>query len=291
MKQIILLGSAVLAILILTGSATADNEINTSNIFIMGYYNSESDIDLSRAIQEFDHITETTDQYIEGILTIWHDNSEGINPGNIYEYEYKNGAKTDTLLATTINVRVKSDGWIVAWLTNDQDINDLVFWNDAESDMDLTDTTIGKAIWRMSNRIGINYDNKLVNYYSYKYPAADRLLIGGRTAQYCDKETYFFLIPSATTLYKANLLSTLYFEDRCTSGSPVGSIKINDDYFLNKQLSSEFTGGLFEYARYYKDITDIERDTRHTVYMISDHGCTKESITLKSAVVFLYQSG
>ena len=103
MKQIILLGSAVLAILILTGSAIADDEIDTSNIFIIGYYNSESDIDLSQAMQEFDHITETTDQYIEGILTIWHDNSEGINPGNIHEYEYKNGAKTDTLLATTIN--------------------------------------------------------------------------------------------------------------------------------------------------------------------------------------------
>ena len=289
MKQIILLGSAVLAIIILTGSAIADDEINTSNIFIIGYYNSESDIDLSQAMQEFDHITETTDQYIEGILTIWHDNSDGINPGNIYEYEYKNGAKTDTLLASTINVRVKSDGWIVAWLTNDQDINDLVFWNDAKSDTDLTDTTIGKAIWRISNRIGINYDNKLVNYYSYKYPAADRLLIGGRTVYCRDKETYFFLIPSATTLYKANLLSTLYLVDSTSSGSVTGSIKTNDDYILNKKTSNEFKEGLFEYARYNKDITDMERDTRHTVYMKGDG--SSEGTTVKSAVVFLYRSG
>jgi hypothetical protein len=290
MKLIILLGSAVLAILILTGSAMADDEIDTSNIFIIGYYNSESDIDLSQAIQEFDHITETTDQYVEGMLTIWHDNSEGINPGNIYEYEYKDGAKTDTLLATTINVRVKSDGWIVAWLTNDQDINDLVFWNDAKSDTDLTDTTIGKAIWRISNRIGINYDNKLVNYYSYKYPAADRLLIGGRTVHYFDEETYFFLMPSAATLYKANLLSTLYLEDRSNSYHMVGNIKINDDYFLNKQSSNEFDDGLFEYARYNKNITDMERDTRHTVYMKS-HGPFSKKSTVKSAVLFLYRSG
>ncbi|KAF5423715.1 MAG: hypothetical protein C5S45_00535 [Candidatus Methanocomedens sp.] len=290
MKLIILLGGAVLAILILTGSAMADDEINTSNIFIIGYYNSESDIDLSQAIQEFDHITETTDQYIEGILTIWHDNSGGINPGNIYEYEYKNGAKTDTLLATTINVRVKSDGWIVAWLTNDQDIHDLVFWNDAKSNTGLTDTTIGTAIRRISNRIGINYDKKLVNYYSYKYPAADRLLIGGRTVHYCDKETYFFLIPSAATVYKANFLSTLYLEDRTPSGQMVASIKINDDYLFNKESGLKFSGGLLEYARYNKNITDMERDTRHTVYMKS-YGAYSRQSTVKSAVLFLYRSG
>ena len=279
----------MLAILILTGSAIADDEIDTSNIFIIGYYNSESDIDLSQAMQEFDHITETTDQYIEGILTIWHDNSGGINPGNIHEYEYKNGAKTDTLLATTINVRVKSDGWIVAWLTNDQDINDLVFWNDAKSNTGLTDTTIGKAIWRISNRIGINYDKKLVNYYSYKYPAADRLLIGGRTVYNSHEETYFFLMPSPTTVYEANILSTLYLIDMYNSGQAAGNIKINDDYFLNKQSSREFKEGLFEYARYNKDITDMERDTRHTVYMKGDG--SSEGTTVKSAVVFLYRSG
>lgn len=101
---------------------------------MMGYYNPGSEIDLSRAIQEFDHINEITDQYVEGKLIIWHDNQGGINPGNIYEYEYKNGVETDIPFATNITVRVMSDGWIVAWLTNDQDINDLVFWNDAKSD-------------------------------------------------------------------------------------------------------------------------------------------------------------
>lgn len=58
MKNIILFGSAIVVFLILTGNAAADDQIDTSNIFMMGYYNPESEIDLSRAIQEFDHITE-----------------------------------------------------------------------------------------------------------------------------------------------------------------------------------------------------------------------------------------
>lgn len=58
MKNIILFGSVIVAFLILTGSAAADNQIDTSNTFIMGYYNPGSEIDLSRAIQEFDHINE-----------------------------------------------------------------------------------------------------------------------------------------------------------------------------------------------------------------------------------------
>ncbi len=129
-----------------------------------------------------------------------------------------------------------------------------------------------------------------MNYYSYKYPAADRLLIGGRTVHYHDDETYFFLMPSAATVYKANLLSTLYLKTVSNSNDITGGIKINDDLFLNRRKSSSYDGKLFEYARYNKDITDMERDTRHTVNMRS-YGFYSNENTLKSAVVFLYRSG
>lgn len=214
--------------LILTGSAAADNQIDTSNIFIMGYYNPGLEIDLSRAIQEFDHINEITDQYVEGKLIIWQDNSGGINPGNIHKYEYRNGVETDILFATNVTVRVMSDGWIAAWLTNDQDANDLVFWNDAKSDTVATDTTIGKAIWRIAKRVGMNYDKNLVNYYSYKYPDADMLLIGGKTThELKNTDTFFFLIPSATTVYKMKFISTFYLTDRSGVNAYVESIEID----------------------------------------------------------------
>lgn len=282
MKNIILFGSAIMVFLILTGSAAADDQIDTSNIFIMGYYNPGLEIDLSRAIQEFDHINEITDQYVEGKLIIWQDNSGGINPGNIHKYEYRNGVETDILFATNVTVRVMSDGWIAAWLTNDQDANDLVFWNDAKSDRVATDTTIGKAIWRIAKRAGMNYDRDLVNYYSYKYPDADRLIIGGRTVR--KEETYFFLIPSATIVYKASIASTFFLPDHSNCKSTYGIVKIDDNNVFSKYSTKEFKG-LFEYARYYKDISYVERDTRHTVYTVSYSSCT-----VKSAIAILYKS-
>lgn len=285
MKNIIFFGSAIVVFLILTGSAAADDQIDTSNIFMMGYYNPGSEIDLSIAIQEFDHITEITDQYVEGKLIIWHDNPGGINPGNIYENEYRGGVETDIPFATNITVRVMSDGWIVAWLINDQDINDMVFWNNARSDTVATDTTIGKAIWRITNRVGTNYDKDLVNYYSYKYPDAGRLVIGGRTTHgYTNTDTYFFLIPSATTVYKINFISTFYIPDQYHNNAFIESIDMDGNNIFYFDSTKDFKG-LFEYARYYKDISDIERDTRHTVYIVSDSSCT-----VKSVIAILYQS-
>ena len=292
MKNIILFGSAIVVFLILTGNAAADDKIDTSNIFMMGYYNPGSEIDLSRAIQEFDHINEITDQYVEGKLIIWHDNPGGINPGNIHEYEYKNGVETDILFATNVTTRVMNDGWIVAWLTNDQDINDLVFWNDAKSDTVATDTTIGKAIWRIAKRAGMNYDKNLVNYYSYKYPDANRLLIGGRVIEDPNEETYFLLIPSTTTVYRLNLVGTSYLEDKLNSHYAAGNIEIDGNNNIHTYSTSEFDKGLSENSRYYKDISDMERDTRHTVYMynIVSGRFLSINVVVKNAIAILFKS-
>ena len=180
MKQIGILGCAVLAAIMLAGTGAAGDQIDTSDILVMGYYTNGTEIDLSQAIQEFDYVTESTGQYVEGELTMWYDSYYGTNPGNIRVYERKDGADTDILFATNVTVRVTSDGWIVAWLTNDQNISDIVFWSYANSATNPSDTTIGKAIWRITNRVGIDYNKDEVDYYSYKYPAADRLLVGGR---------------------------------------------------------------------------------------------------------------
>jgi hypothetical protein len=54
MKQIVLIGCAVLATLLLVSTAAAGDQIDTSNILVMGYYTNGTEIDLSQAIQEFD---------------------------------------------------------------------------------------------------------------------------------------------------------------------------------------------------------------------------------------------
>jgi hypothetical protein len=216
---------------------------------------------------------------VEGKLQMWCDHPEGINPGNIQVYERRDNADTDILFATNVTVRVKSDGWIVAWLTNDQNISDIVFWSDMNSATNPSDTTIGKAIWRITNRVDIDYNKDEVNYYSYKYPAADRLLIGGRMVRQ-SQETYHFFIPSATTVYMANLTWTAYLN----SNYCPGSIKMDNEYVFSKSFGGN---SLHEYARYARDVTGMARDTRHTICMYSG----SVQAVLKSAVVILYQSG
>ena len=292
MKQIGILGCAVLAALMLAGTGAAGDQIDTSNILVMGYYTNGTEIDLSQAMQEFDYVTESTGQYVEGKLQMWCDHPNGINPGNIQVYERRDNADTDILFATNVTVRVKSDGWIVAWLTNDQNISDIVFWSDANTNSNPSDTTIGKAIWRITNRVGIDYEKDGVSYYSYKYPAADRLLVGGRMVTDNQGETYHFLIPSATTVYMANLTWTEYLYDRVISSSydASGSIKMDDEYVFSKSTTPGYASGLYEYARYYRDITDMARDTRHTIYLTSHDYSSCKSV-LKSAVAILYKSG
>jgi len=290
MRQIVVVGCAVLAVLVLAGSAAAGDQIDTSNILVLGYYSGGTEIDLSQAIQEFDRVTETTGQYVEGIVTIWFDNPEGRNPGDIQEYERRDDVDTNIPFATDISVRVKSDGWIVAWLTNYQDISDIVFWNDANADSNPSDTTIGKAIWRITDRVGVNYYKDGVKYYSYKYPAADKLLIGGRMI-YSQSETYYFLIPSATTVYKANFVCTVYLYDESSKYSShysSGKIKIDDEYVFNKSTTGSYNKGLYEYARYNEDIATMTKDTRHTVYLTSYRRYSRH-VALKSAVVILYK--
>jgi len=266
MKQINLFKCAMIAILMLAGNASASDQIDTSNILLIGYYDNILQIDLSQAIQEFDHVTETTGQYVEGIITIWHDSSDGINTGGIREYENIDGTETDILLATNVTVRVKSDGWVVGWLTNDQNANDFVFWRDVNSLYIPSDTTIGQAIHRITTRIGRSYDKSQVNYYSYKYPAADRLLIKGRVCS-VSSETYYLLIPSTVTVYITDLTSSIYGYSNY--------IKVDGEYVY---LSTQY-----QFARFNEDITDVSRDIRHSI-------TTYSKLNLKSAVVILYQS-
>ncbi|MCD4651427.1 MAG: hypothetical protein K8S56_06540 [Candidatus Cloacimonetes bacterium] len=294
MKQIVLLGCAVLTALMLAGTGAAGDQIDTSNILVMGYYDTGTEIDLSQAIQEFDYVTESTGQYVEGKLQMWCDHPDGRKVGYIQDYERRDDTYTDILFASNVSVRVKSDGWIVAWLTNDQNIGDIVLWNDANSGSNPSDTTIGKAIWRITDRVGIDYDKNGVNYYSYKYPAADRLLIGGRMVTGDQGETYRFLIPSAPTLYAANHTWTAYLYDPSATSSSgyyaSGSIKMDGEYVFGKSTTPGYGSGLYEYARYYRDITDMARDARHTIY-ITSHDYSSCKSVLKSAVAILYQSG
>lgn len=292
MKKNVIISLIFLAGILLTGTAEAGNVIDTSDVNVMAYYNVGSEIDLSQAIQEFDFITESTGQYVEGKLRIWYDDPDGRNPGNIQDFERRDNADTDILFASNVSIRVKSDGWIVAWLNNDQNLSDIVFWNDTNTGTLPSDTTLGQAIWRITDRVGTNYNKTEVKYYSYKYPLADRLLIGGRVTTN-GGETYNFIMPSATTVYDAYLHWTIYLLDNDGNHNDYvfGKVKMNTtDLYYKTTNPDYYFYGMFEYSRYYLDITDYPKDAGHTIYINSGNTNNGQSI-LKSAVAILYKSG
>lgn len=295
MKQIVLFGCAILTIFMLAGSAAAGNQIDTDDIYIMAYYDVLYEIDLSSAIKEFDYVSESTGQYVEGTVTIWHNYRDGRDTGSSLDMEIKDGTVSDIPFSTDVTVRVKSDGWIVAWLTNEQDLSDMVFWNDVDDpNKRPSDTTLGQAIWRIADRVGAGYDKSNVEYYSYEYPDADRLLIGGSLR--LNGYTYYFLVPSPIILYEANLLWTAYLNDYQWPGHPVhcynyGIIKMDQVDIYNKN-TSDTCMGVYEYAKYSRNIpTDIPRDIRHTIYMQSSGWSSDGQTLLGTAVALLYKAG
>ncbi|MEA3343537.1 MAG: hypothetical protein U9Q92_05190 [archaeon] len=293
MKRIVLLG-CILAVFVLAGSVEAGNQIDTDDIYIMAYYKTSSVIYLSRAIQEFDYVSESTEQYVEGTVTIWHNYRNGRHTGETSDFDFEiiDGKVTDIPFATDVTVRVKSDGWIVAWLTDEQNMSDMVFWNRVDQYLYPPDTTLGQAIWRITNWVGASYDQNSVGYYSYEYPDADRLLIGGRTLRTggISSSTYSFLIPSPITLYDAHFLWTSCLESDHVYAPNYGIVKINDEEIYNKS-SSSFGEGLYEYVRYSRNIISVPRDTQHAIYL-EDSGWTSHGTgSLKSVVALLYKAG
>ncbi len=291
MRFVFLLG-VMLGVFMLAGSATAGNQIDTSDVYIMAYYKMSEfpEIDLSRAIQEFDYVRESTGQYVEGTITIWHNYPNGRDTGEGLDVEIVDGVDTGVPFSTDVTVRVKSDGWVAAWLTNEQDMGDMVFWNDVgDRNKVPSDTTLGQAIWRVTDRMGASYNKGGVNYYSYKYPEADRLLIGGRLRLY--EYTYYFLIPSEIVVYDADILWTSYLRSLYSYYNNYGVLKMNGEEIYNKNTTN-FGIGLYEYTKDSLSIEeDIQRDKRQTIYMKSSGWSTQGQCLFQSAIALLYKSG
>ena len=291
MRFVFLLG-VMLGVFMLAGSASAGNQIDTSNVYIMAYYKMSEfpEIDLSRAIQEFDYVRVSSGQYVEGTITIWHNYRNGRDTGEAPDLEVIDGVVTDVPFSTDVTVRVKSDGWIAAWLTNEQDMGDMVFWNDVDDRNKVpSDTTLGQAIWRVTDRMGANYNKAGVNYYSYKYPEADRLLIGGRLRLY--EYTYSFLIPSEIVVYDADILWTSYLRNLYSYHDNYGVLKVNGEEIYNKNTTN-FGVGLYEYTKGSLSIEeDIQRDKRQIIYMKSSGWGSQGQCLLQSAIALLYKSG
>ncbi len=202
MKKIMGFLSLVLVLAVANASV-----LDTSDMLLMAYYQDrclDGGIeDLSTVAEEYDTITESTPQYIEGKIKITQN--------------------TSSLEYTTVHVRTRTDGWIVAWLpsTTEHILGDIPKW-DTKTNSAVSTTTIENAINRIISRVGhtsctveaspYTYSGSHVTYYSGIYPSATNLVITGSydysAGKYAGVATTWYVTKHGVTTYNSALCYT-----------------------------------------------------------------------------------
>lgn len=237
--------------------------LNTANIGLFAYYK-HSSWDLSDCVPAFRNYTQSTN-YIDGYVRVWSDergtNFEGDmahDPSTNYKYAY-----------IDVQVRVRSDGWILAWITEDQNKAFICHWgykirNTLEAGLpDNYATCLSRAIYRVYHNAGVSwigYD--VVKYYDYQYSDSTRLSIfgllnfDGAGASPSD-EHFYFIVPSVNAEIEACWIAAAGYSDVGTDG-----------IYLDASKKIAGTTGFGWYA---VDVSgSVNEDIRHDVRVYHD---------------------
>ena len=145
------------------------NPLDTSNIGLFCYYNQTSGWTLNDTVPAFTIYTDHGN-YIDGEVTVWQDAT-----GNTY-------AGSD--FNTTVMVRVRADGWIMAWTNKTQERGELLFYGHnrlSYGTLTINATSLSRAIERVfyaSGQVFCGYS--AVRYWDFEYDSSTRLIIFGR---------------------------------------------------------------------------------------------------------------
>jgi len=171
---------------------------------LLAYFKPVDYIDLNKTLAAYQTYTQYSN-YIEGTVRVWE--SDRIGPSSdLYHDRY-----------VDINVKVRGDGWILAWLNENK--GDLVWLNaqgrgnwfgiptPAPNVPPTYATRLGRAIQIIMSKAGIpNFNWANIQYYDYDLgPNATRLYIFGqkRDGNYGVSGKYYVTIPSNRELQKA----------------------------------------------------------------------------------------
>jgi len=186
------------------------NPLDTSNIQFITYYQEPSGWTLAETVTAFVSYTDHGN-YIDGIVRVWMDQRSSTNfiGGDRY---------------IDIEVRVRADGWILAWLRKDQELAYLIFWGHhraATGAPVIGATTLSRAIQRVYYVAGKTFPGYKAFYlYDYTHPTANRLLIFGKT-MYTKYKSYFYLyyiIPKDVNIIDTASSISYYEKDGRNSG-------------------------------------------------------------------------
>jgi len=187
-----------------------ENESAFIGAGISAYTNIGKQINLSLAEEAFKGVEFRGDDYVIGIVSV-------------------SGSEDDD-----VHVYVQKDGWIVAYYPDHQLVPKII-----KDLMNPADNKLEDALNKVCEKL--NVTSFKVNYYHFKYPEANAMLITGDKAEAHgnnDKSNEFHvIIPSNITVYE----TSWYFHGDTTGGT---GYKYNNVYlYVNSKIVTNFGGG------------------------------------------------
>ncbi|HJH25878.1 MAG TPA: hypothetical protein C5S37_03685 [Methanophagales archaeon] len=214
------------------GEGAGASAVSLSNeVGISAYLNAGS-IDLNQARTAYKSIDTETPEYIIGIVQI-----SGVDE-SLYPRVYTN-----------------KNGWILAYLTQDEPASAIVQWQGYIGGA-ITRTTLEDGITKVCNAAGKNYTRENVSYYDFRFPEANRMLwVVERVQAPLYTNSFDFTIQNELTVYNG---SWSYDSDGGAS-----------DYL--EFDGNEIAGGEGQEYGYYNTTTQLEKGTTHVVSIRTYH--------------------
>jgi len=183
----VLLGIALL----FTGSACA-TAFPVDKAGISAYIDTGQTIDLDKIKTIFPEVEEVGDNYIIGITPI---SDYG---GNI-----------------SVHVYADTDGWIVAYLENDESASKIMQWGTADVNnpiiTTITTTTLEDALHKAGDAASVGIVSSNIKYYDFEFPNANSMMIFIRTRATTGTNTHQVEIPADYMLFEASYYHYIYY--------------------------------------------------------------------------------
>ena len=161
---------------------------------ISAYVNTSQTIDIEKMKTIFTEIEEVGDNYIIGITPI---SDFG---GNI-----------------SVHVYADTDGWIVAYIENNEPASKIMQWGTADVNnpviTTITTTTLRVALYKAGDAAGVGIVSSKIKYYDFEFPNANGMMIFIRTRATDGANIHQVEIPANYTLYEASYYHYTYDAD------------------------------------------------------------------------------
>jgi len=159
--------------------------LDTSVISLLCYYDHGSPITLADTLLAFQTYIQY-DNYIDGTVRVWSATNLGPTSSRSGDGTSCSYPKGDD--SFDVHIRVRTDGWILAWMLRTEDYGEVVWWgqlpdNGATTNPTAYSTRLSRAIKIILDQAGIaggwSYETS-VDYFDYEYVTATKLYMFGK---------------------------------------------------------------------------------------------------------------